>query len=211
MIQRIVLFLLCVWCFGAGAQVPLSFKGLPLGASESEVTKKYTKLRCVGDEAARSCYFYRDAHHASAAARIMENCFKEKIGSANDCLALGEVQSGGDTIAGYVVLHMNFRFLGGELSAISLHIHANGFLSLSVAIGDVYGRPASDTTSIISNRAGAKFEDRTVIWSSDAGQIVLRRYGAGLDTSTVRFSNAADAANRATEEAVRRKKAAGDL
>jgi len=150
-------WLLTTWVYGADE--PLAYKGLPLGASEADVLKVYPYALCVGRSESRSCFLtiedYMRQHKLS-------DCPRSGSPGADECTKRWIEQR--PSIAGAPVSLANFDFADGKLVSIRLTIQSSSFERISTALTDVYGRPSVDTKSPITNRAGAVFEDRETAW-----------------------------------------------
>jgi hypothetical protein len=208
MAKLLTLLVLCALLGGAKAQAPLGFKGLALGALESDVLAKYKRLTCYGTAESRSCSNIRDGRLALG---YFQECESEKKLSRDECRTFAATQSGGDTIAGWETRYLSFEFTAGELSTIAMHVDEDGFVDIVNALTAAYGKPSAVGMAMLSNAMGAKFYDRTVVWGRRDGEIVVRRYGANLETTTVRYRSATAIKIDARARANAQKKSNKDL
>lgn len=178
---------------------PLTFKGLPLGATEREVVERYPILDCSGDPARRRCFAFQKY--------ALDKVRRPGEGVDVAFKRLREMMS----VAGYAAAYMSFTFYEDKLGLISLTIPAKAFSNVSTAYQDRYGPPTSDRTSTITTRAGAVLENREVTWVRADGTINLARYSSNIDESRIMYVSPAGVEYLNAEEEQRRAKAAKSL
>jgi hypothetical protein len=190
----------------AAAQEALSFKGLPLGASEADVLRLYPKATCSGEPQRRACRVLRDN---SAAERITDfNCLAEKE-DADACTTLVPAQR--LSVAGEAVEWIAFTLQEGRLGNILMQPQADAFANIARAYIDVYGPPLLDILTPLTTPGGAVLEDRALQWSFPGGSIALRRYSRDVKQSSVHYYSTEEFTRRTDEGEGARQRAAGDL
>lgn len=188
------------------SQEVLSFKGLPLGASEADVLKLYPKANCSGEAQRRSCRVLRDSsgpEHVTNA-----DCLAEKEDAEACATAVLPHQL---SVAGESVDWIAFTLFDGRLGSILMLPQSDAFASVSRAYLDVYGPPLTDIITRLTTPGGAVLEDRELHWSFPGGRITLRRYTSNVNLSSVSYYFTEEFTRRTDEVEGARQRAAGDL
>ena len=188
------------------SQEALSFKGLPLGASEVDVLERYPKANCSGEAQRRSCRVLRDS---SGPERVTNaDCLAEKE-DGEACTALFPTHQ--LSVAGESLDSIEFTLFDGRLGSILMSPQADAFASVSRAYLDVYGPPLTDIITPLTAAGGAVLEDRVLQWSFPGGRITLRRYTSNVKLSSVSYYSTEEFTRRTDEVEGARQRAAGDL
>ena len=188
------------------SQEVLSFKGLPLGASEADMLKLYPKANCSGEPQRRSCRVLRDS---SGPERVTDaDCVAEKE-DVEACTMV--VPSQQLSVAGESVDWIAFTLFDGRLGSILMSPQADAFASVSRAYRDVYGPPLTDIITRLTTPGGAVLEDRELHWSFPGGRITLKRYTSDVKLSSVSYYSTEEFARRVDEVEGARQRAASDL
>ena len=188
------------------SQEVLSFKGLPLGASEADMLKLYPKANCSGEPQRRSCRALRDN---SVPERVTDaDCVAEKE-DLEACTAVVPPQQ--LSVAGESVDWIAFTLFDGRLGSILMSPQADAFAGVSRAYLDVYGPPLTDIITRVTTQGGTVLEDRALHWSFPGGRITLRRYTSNVNLSSVSYYSTEEFARRTDEVEGARQRAAGDL
>ena len=187
-------------------QEALSFKGLPLGASEADVLKFYPRANCTGEPQRRSCRVLRDS---SGPERVIDaECFAEKEDAEACTKAVSAQQL---SVAGEPVDWIAFTLFDGRLGGILMAPQADVFANVARTFIDVYGAPLTDILSPLTIPDGTLLEDRTLHWSFPGGRITLRRYTTNVKLSSVSYYSTEEFVRRTDEVEGARQRAAGDL
>jgi hypothetical protein len=82
----------------------------------------------------------------------------------------------------------------GVVQRISLSFPESGFAVAEEGLIEKFGKPSATREEKLQNRMGATFNQRVQIWTDKAGNtVMLSRYGAKVDESTLYFGTPADA------------------
>jgi hypothetical protein len=195
--------LVYVWVFAvtAYAAEPLAFKGLLMGASEKEFRSQYPQADCLGSVDSRWCLLDR----GNVERRLLRP--GQVLLDSDQQDAAREVL----TVGGAYVPSIEFTFINDALAKISARPHANLFATLSTALRDRYGAPASDQTEPIVTRAGVTYENRKLVWRLPGGEIRLTRYSGIVTESALTYLTPAAQAEEAAAAERARARAAKNL
>ena len=188
------------------SQEALSFKGLPLGASEADVLRLYPNANCSGEPQRRSCRVLRDG--VSPEPVINADCLAEKEDAEACTTAVPPPQL---SVAGEPVDWIAFTLFDGRLGSIVMSPQSDAFASVSRAYLDVYGPPLTDIITPVSTSGGIVLEDRALHWSFPGGRITLRRYTGNVKLSSVSYYSTEEFVRRVDAVEGARQRAASDL
>lgn len=90
-----------------------------------------------------------------------------------------------ESIAGVAAQGVMLRFYDGQLSSIVVYFPEGGFGTVLSALKEKYGRPTEEKNDVVSNRAGAKFENHEVVWSNATSTITASGITATQRTGRV--------------------------
>jgi hypothetical protein len=106
-----------------------------------------------------------------------------------------QICNGYTTVAGrggaYCNLVINEQ---GLVQRISLSFPESGFAVTEEGLIEKFGKPSATREEKVQNRMGATFDQRVQMWTDTAGNtVMLSRFGAKVDESTLYFGTPADA------------------
>lgn len=179
----------------AAAQDRADFKGVSLGASQTEFREKNPLFRCndrfcnldglnladcrqpMHDPAYRACM---DAHKAAA------------------------------TYATVPAL-MHATFQNDALAQVTILFQPRDFQTIADALSQRYGKPRSRKSEVLQNRMGATLENEVLMWDAGGDLIRVTRYGSNITRGSVILIAREEAQRMESERNSRKKAAPGDL
>lgn len=99
----------------------------------------------------------------------------------------------------------------GEVEYFLMETKSSEFNELSRVLITKYGEPAQRAKSKVKTKAGAEFDNETLIWKGKLVSITLEKYGSDINTSTTTLTNNALVAKSAVESERKRNAAASKL
>lgn len=155
----------------AAAQTPpVEFKGVPMGATRTELLSKWPEFRCYPS----GCRLVVDEVRRAACAITDTPCWLKVV----ERFRFGPAQ----------VRSYDVDFRGDLVSTARIVMSRNWYPQLVIALTEKYGPPHKDATDQVQNRMGAKFDNRTVSWAFPTGTIKAEERGLDIDTSMVTMS-----------------------
>jgi hypothetical protein len=169
--------------------VPIEAKGVQLGSSESELVAKLPETKCYGTGGQKSCLLWPKDRAKARCGDIVFMGKTEDIKANSDCRINAEIELGFGPAA--IVKSYRFEFLDGTLGSITVNFNTVQFARVVIALTEKYGPPTSDKVGTIQNRAGAKFDNRVVIWERLDGRIEAEERSGTIDDAYVRMNTPA--------------------
>lgn len=170
--HTVVALLASFAALSASAQERAEFKGVPLGATRTEFLEKNPLFRCESKRGYCSLDGLNAPQHCTL--KRYEGGKRGEDFSEQDCI-LAVVKSG--TYANKQA-NLTATFRGETLSEGYVGIPPDSFDSIAEAITARYGPPASSSNETVQNRAGAKFDNRTMRWTIGGDSILATKYGS---------------------------------
>jgi hypothetical protein len=157
------------------AQERIEFKGVPLGATIAEFREKNPLFVCYS-----SSFCTLDGFEVNKQCRTIKSGIERDHPSAT--LSPLECERAAEAAATYGnrKAQMNVTFRDGVLSRSTVNISPESFDQITEALTAKYGPPKSSKDEVIQNRAGAKFNNRTMVWSINGDEIYAARYGSNV-------------------------------
>jgi len=89
------------------------------------------------------------------------------------------------TLAEVKAESLDLNFLSGRLGSIHVRFPSADFDAVETALRDKYGVPKKTETSIVTNRFGARFSNREILWDNGVSQVTAKRFTTNLEVSSV--------------------------
>jgi len=104
-----------------------------------------------------------------------------------------------ETIAGNPVSNLMMFFYSNKLETIAVYFQEKYFADVASALTEKYGQ-GEVTESVVQNKMGASFENKSILWHVGAATVEARRYAGRIDKSSVIYKT-----DSSTTEFMRRK------
>lgn len=159
------------------SDVPLDFKGIPLGSSDDALRQKFPELRCnvpmqkAQTESMRSIKEYWE-RKATEADLVCQRAFADP-----------EPPWPLRDFAGHKAGSVSFVYLAGKLMMAEATLPAFAFRDIVEGLTQKYGPPSTSATEILQNRMGATFQNEIVTWRRHNGEIRVSKYDRDLETA----------------------------
>ena len=98
--------------------------------------------------------------------------------SERTCTVLKETYGGAES-------SLHFSLIGGKVFNMRARFDSKDFAGVVGALKERFGPTTSDTSEPVTNRAGAKFENRTLTWNRGDALAIARRYAGSIDGSVM--------------------------
>lgn len=167
--------MIAAWAVSAAhAQEPLTFKGQVIGAERAAILEAFPHVRCRDDRC-----FYNPATQCAAYEPYKSACL-ETYG-----------------YGGILPLLLAFHFPDGRLASVNLTIRGVDFPGLVAAFVERFGKPTSDQVEAVQTMAGAKLDNRQVLWKRGGISLMASQRSRRLDEAAISLvSDAALARDR---------------
>ena len=73
----------------------------------------------------------------------------------------------------------------GAIAQVSIWFPTLEFFGIVAAFSEKYGKPTADKQSVVKNRMGAEFDNRTVEWIRSDGSLKLEQRGPDIETARI--------------------------
>ncbi|MDR0247466.1 MAG: hypothetical protein LBI16_03600 [Burkholderiales bacterium] len=176
--------ILFAWSLLAGAADPgrVEFRGIPFGASQDTLLKKFSDFKCSEG----TCNLYVDAEAEN-------KCLVSKAGEFRDAIDIrraldcqreyrNQMRYGPAAVQVYIA-----KFEGDKLSYMSVVFHSNWYRDVRDALVEKYGSKAEEKMETVQNRFGDNFENRMATWRLGNDFVQIEERGAGIESAAVRL------------------------
>lgn len=144
----------------AAAQEPLSMKGFQVGAAKADVLARMPAATCQPDD---YCMWHVDV----ACAKAGDECRRALM------------------YGGIAPEYFVAEFSDGRLVRMSVRILSAQFDELAAAMIERFGKPNTDKSGKVQNRAGATFDSRDLVWARGDGALLAVKRGNDVDHGSV--------------------------
>jgi len=175
---------LFAWSLFASAadSAKVEFKGIPFGASQETLLKKFSDFKCAGG----TCNLYVDTEAEKKCQENKGNDPKDVISIKRtlDCQReyRNQMRYGPAAVQAYIV-----KFEGDKLSYVSIIFHANWYRDVRDALVEKFGSQADEKMETVQNRFGDNFENHMVTWKLGSDFVQIEERGAGIEAAAVRL------------------------
>lgn len=189
---------LLVAAFGAWAQSEdITYKGVALGMSLEEYKAKLPDHQCFTN----SCMYSRELH-----------CKYLNDGRGGIMTGTQLIECMQRNTFGGVAVHTAYAdFREGRLVAIRFTINASAFDILTGAAKERLGEPTKVVDRTVQTRAGAKLENREMIWERPSMILRVERYGSTINNGSASLMTPQERDRMLSEFESQKKKGAKDF
>ncbi|MCL2309033.1 MAG: hypothetical protein FWC42_01985 [Proteobacteria bacterium] len=172
---------LFAWSLFAGA-AGVEFKGIPFGASQEALLKKFPDFKCEGG----TCNLYVDTEAEKKCLSVRNNDPKDIIDIRRtlDCQReyRNQMRYGPAAVQVYIA-----KFESDKLSYVSVIFHSNWYRDVRDALVEKYGSQANEKMETVQNRFGDNIENHMATWKLGNDFVQIEERGAGIEAAAVRL------------------------